>query len=187
MGPHYGWPFLSVPNHPWLSAAWALFIHGALALVAIGPVLWRARRRALYGSLVFAGASLVDLDHLAVAGAVNVHAIETMSGRPDTHGMWTAVIVALLAWLLSRRKTAAWCVFAVVTSHLVFDAAGGGTPLLFPVSPIDAVPWLACPAAIVALAVISAAIQTSGESPLPARQLPRNPRADSVAVAADTA
>jgi hypothetical protein len=162
MHPDPAWPFLSMPHHPMLSAAWAVLIHGVVAVAAVAPILWRSGRRVLYGVLVFVGASLVDLDHFVAAGTSDLHRIETMNGRPGTHGLWVAVLVAALAWLISRRGTVAWCVFAVITSHLVFDAAGGGTPLLAPLSSIDAIPWLLCPVVVLALAAVSAATRKDG-------------------------
>jgi hypothetical protein len=165
--PLRGWPFLSVPHHALLSALWAIFAHGALGILVLAPILLRSRRRLRDSLLAFAGASLIDLDHVFAATSVNLHRIETLGGRPATHCLLAALALALLAWAPTRNWTLAWCVFALNVSHLVFDAAGGGTPLLFPLSRPDAIPWLACPLAAAAMLWVSAMVARRGAASLP--------------------
>jgi hypothetical protein len=153
--PYPGWPFLSDPHHAVLSAVWAVFIHGIISLVAVLPIVLTSSRRVLYGTLAFIAGPALDLDHVVAAKSLNPHALETMSQRPDTHSLLVAVLLALLALALTRRMLAAWSVFAVLVSHLLFDAAGGSERWLFPLEHPNSIPWLACPLGIVILTGIS--------------------------------
>ena len=169
MNPYPAWPFLSDPSHPLLSAVWAVAIHGVISLAAVGPIVWRARRRELYAALAFAGGSAIDLDHFIAAGSLNLHTIETMSGRPDTHSLIFAVGLGLLAFALMRRAIAGWSVFAVTLAHLLFDAAGGSEHFLYPFSRLDGLPWIVCPLGTIAVAVASTMIAAVAmEPPQPA-------------------
>lgn len=156
MHPYRGWPFLSAPHHPILSAAWAVFVHGSLALLVVSPILLRAERRALLATLAFLGGVALDLDHAAAAGSLSARAMEHLGHRPDTHSLSFALALALLALLATRRKLVAWSVFAVVLAHLLFDAVGAGVYWLFPLRQPDSIPWLACPFGIAVLFAISA-------------------------------
>jgi hypothetical protein len=155
MHPDRGWPFLSDPHHPILSAVWAIAIHGVISLVVIWPILMYSSRRVLYGTLAFIAGPGLDLDHVIAAQSLNPHAIESMSQRPDTHSLLAAVVLALLALAFTRHRLAAWSVFAIVVGHLLFDAAGGSEHWLYPLDAVDSIPWLLCPIGIAALSAIS--------------------------------
>lgn len=158
MSSYPAWPFLSDPTHPFLSAVWAVLAHGVLCLIAVAPVVWRSRHRLGYGLLAFFGGSLIDLDHFVAAGTANLHTIETLSGRPDTHSLVFVTALTLVALLVTRRPVAAWSVFAVNLAHLLFDAAGGGEHILYPLSNPDGLPWLVAPVGAVALCAASAVV-----------------------------
>jgi LexA-binding, inner membrane-associated putative hydrolase len=161
VSPDSAWPFLSDANHPFLSAVWAVVIHGVLGILVVAPIIWRSDHRVRYALLAFVGGSALDLDHFIAAGSLNLHTIETMSGRPATHSLGFIVILALLALALTRRLLAAWAVFAVNLSHLLFDAAGGGVRVLYPLAHPDGLPWLACP--VGALALLGASTWIGGD------------------------
>jgi hypothetical protein len=164
MHPYRGWPFLSDPHHPVLSAVWAVFAHGTLSLFVVLPIVLRSNRRVLFGTLAFIGGPALDLDHAVAAGSLSPRAMEHLGHRPDTHSLLFAAALALLALALTRRKLAAWSVFAVVVAHLLFDAAGGSERWLFPLEHPDAIPWLACPIGIAVLFGISALAGRAGRS-----------------------
>jgi hypothetical protein len=153
----YGaWPFLSDANHPFLSAVWAVLIHGVLGVFVVAPIVWRSEHRTRYAVLAFVGGSALDADHFIAAGSLNLHTIETLAGgRPATHSLGFIVLLALLAAVLTRSRVAAWAVFAVSLSHLLFDAAGGGERLLYPLAHPDGLPWLACPVGAIGLLGVS--------------------------------
>ena len=159
MHPYRAWPFLSDPNHPLLSAVWAIGIHGLLAVLVVAPIIRRAGHRLPLTLAAFAAGSLFDLDHIAAAGTLNLHAIETLAGgRPDSHSIVVVVAVAAVALALTRRPTLAWAVFAIFLVHLLFDAAGGSDHVLYPLSSLDGLPWLVCPIGTLALFGASFAI-----------------------------
>jgi hypothetical protein len=172
--PYRGWPFLSDPHHAVLSAIWAIFIHGVIALIVVWPIVSRSGRRGLYGTLAFIGGPALDLDHVVAANSLSPHAVETMSQRPDTHSLLAALALTLLALAFTRHRLVAWSVFAVVVSHLLFDAAGGSEHWLYPLDSVDSIPWLLCPIGIAVLTGISWALAraervppTAGRRPLP--------------------
>ena len=147
MHTYQAWPFLSDPRYPLLSAVWAIAIHGVLAVFVVSPLLRHApRHRAALVLGAFVAGSAFDLDHIAAAGTLNLHAIETLSGgRPDSHSLIVVVALTVIAYVLTRRREVAWAVFAIFLSHLLFDAAGGYDHVLYPFSGLDGLPWLACP------------------------------------------
>lgn len=161
MSPYHAWPFLSDPGHPFLSAVWAVAIHGLLGVTAVAPIIWRSRHRLLYGLLAFVGGFVLDVDHFIAAGSLNLHTIETLGGRPDTHSIVFVVALAALAGALTRRWVAAWAVFAVNLVHLLFDGAGGNEHVLYPFSTVDGFAWLLCPVGTLACLALSAAIARS--------------------------
>jgi membrane-bound metal-dependent hydrolase YbcI (DUF457 family) len=164
MHPYHGWPFLTAPHHPTLSAVWAVLIHGSISLFVVLPIVLRSNRRVLFAVLAFLGGSALDLDHVVAAGSLRPHALETLGHRPDTHSLLLAVALTLLAFALTRSKPIAWSVFAVIVSHLLFDAAGDNEYWLYPLTHPDSIPWLACPVGIAVLLGISAAVARTGPS-----------------------
>jgi hypothetical protein len=82
---YQGWPFLSDPGHPFLSAVWAVLVHGCVSLLVVAPILRPSRHRTRYALLAFAGGSAIDVDHFLAATTLNLHTVETLSGRPATH------------------------------------------------------------------------------------------------------
>jgi hypothetical protein len=167
--PYREWPFLSDPHHPLLSVVWAVFAHGTLGVAVVLPIVLRSHRRVLFGALAFIGGVAVDLDHAVAAGSLNPRTMEHLSHRPDTHSLLFAVVLALLTLAITRRGLVAWSVFAVVVSHLLFDAAGGSEYWLFPLDHPDSIPWLACPIGIALLTVISWVLTRADRSPPTAR------------------
>ena len=156
MHPDPHWPFLSDPSHPVLSVAWSVLIHGVIAVLVIAPILWRSERRALWSSLAFVGGSAVDFDHVLAVGSLDPDRLEHIAGgRPATHSLLFAVALATLVLALTRRVPSAWAVFAVVVSHLLFDAAGGSERWLYPFDRPQSIPWLACPIGLLVLLAIS--------------------------------
>jgi hypothetical protein len=146
VSPYPAWPFLSDPSHPFLSAVWAVLIHGVLGLVVVAPIVWRSGHRLGYAALAFVGGSLLDADHFIVAGTFNLHTIETLSGgRPLTHSLIFVVLLAGLTIALSGRPLFGWTVFAVNCEHLLFDAAGSHERIFYPLNHPDGIPWLLCP------------------------------------------
>lgn len=158
MHPDPAWPFLSDPAHPFLSAVWAVLIHGVIAVAVVAPLIWQSRRRVTYGAIAFVAGSILDLDHFIEAGSLNLHTIETLGGRPDTHSLAFVALVAAFTLVISRRPQFAWALFAVNASHLIFDAAGSGEHILYPFSNLDSLPWLACPIGDLALLAVSAGV-----------------------------
>jgi LexA-binding, inner membrane-associated putative hydrolase len=158
VSPDRAWPFLSDPSHPLLSALWAVAIHGLIGVAVVAPIVWRSRHRGVYALLAFVGGFILDIDHFIAASSLSLHTIETLSGRPDTHSLVFAAALAALVALAGGRLLAGWAVFAVNAAHLLFDAAGGNEHILYPLARPDALPWLACPLGVLALAGASAAL-----------------------------
>lgn len=149
-------------------SAWALLdspVHAALALLVVAPLVFQmATRRGQHSSptrlLARAGltgllAVFIDLDHFVAAGSFSVaQAITLAGGRPDTHSLLLALGCGLLALTLTRSPVDGWLVFAALASHILRDAASGGTPLLWPL-PFDRLSPAAYYTAELGLALIS--------------------------------
>jgi LexA-binding, inner membrane-associated putative hydrolase len=174
------WPFLSDPNHPFLSALWAVLVHGLVGIAVIAPIIWRSDHRVRYALLAFVGGSVLDLDHFVVAGSFSLHAIETLSGRPATHSLAFLVVLGLVTVALTRSWLAGWSVFAVNLSHLLFDAAGGGVRVLYPLAHPDGLPWLSFP--LGALILLGASTVFAGGR-LRSRSEPERDRRDALSTA----
>jgi len=159
VSPDAAWPFLSDPQHPFLSAVWAVLIHGVLGVFVLAPLIWRARHRAGWAACAFAGGSILDVDHFIAAGSLSLHRIETLpGGRPDTHSLAFVLLlslVVLILWPGRWKLAAAWSCFAVNTGHVLFDGAGANEHLLYPWTSSDGIPWLLCPIGALALCAAS--------------------------------
>jgi membrane-bound metal-dependent hydrolase YbcI (DUF457 family) len=164
MHPYHGWPFLSAPHHPVLSALWEVLAHGSLGLIVVSPIVWRSNRRSLFAVLAFVGGVALDIDHAVAAESLSVRAMQDLGHRPDTHSLAFGVVLAAVALLVTRRKLACWSVFALIAAHLLFDAAGGGVYWLYPLRHPNSIPWLACPVGIAALLGVSAVVARTGPS-----------------------
>lgn len=156
MHPDHGWPFLSAPSHAELSVQWEVFAHGSLAVVVVLPIIWRSPRRTQLALLAFFGGIALDVDHVVAAGSLDPRRMEQLADRPNTHSVLFVSLLALTALAVTRRKLIAWGVFAILVSHLLFDAPGGGVRWLFPLQQPDAIPWLGCPIGIALLTGASA-------------------------------
>jgi zinc transporter ZupT len=166
MHPYLGWPFLSDPSHPVLSAVWAVLVHGLISLLVVLPIVWRSRRRALGAALAFAAGPALDLDHVVAAHTLDPSRLEHLAGgRPATHSMLLAVALGVLVLLLIRHIRWAWAVFAVVISHVLYDGAGGSERWLYPLSSSEGIPWLAFPVGMIVLMIGSELVSRRSDTP----------------------
>jgi membrane-bound metal-dependent hydrolase YbcI (DUF457 family) len=123
-------------------AALDVLVHGAVALVVAGPCIRRAqsaRRAITLSGLAFLSATVLDLDHFAAAGSLDVRAALALAARPPTHSLTFALLFGAVLSRLSRDHTAGWVAFVALASHVLRDAAMGTAPLLWPLA-VDKVP-----------------------------------------------
>ena len=99
---------------------------------------------------------------MVAADSFRPRALETLHHRPDTHSLLIAVVIGLAALAVTRSSQVSWAVFAVIVSHLLFDAAGGGEYWLYPIKHPNSIPWLACPVGLAVLFTISALLARAG-------------------------
>jgi hypothetical protein len=175
MEPYRAWPFLSEPHHPLLSALWAVLAHGLLSLFVLLPILLRSARPRLLAAAAFIVGFALDLDHPLAAGSLSPRAMETLGVRPATHSVLFVVAVTLLTLAVTRRRLLAWSLFAVLTAHLLFDAAGGAERWLFPLEHPRSIPWLACPVGLLSLLAISALLARGTRSLPDAHRVDQHP------------
>jgi hypothetical protein len=144
----------------WSRTFWALFdvlIHGVVALVIGFPLLracQTARQSTLLLVTMFLAATLIDLDHFVAAGSFALSDALSLSMRPPTHSLSFAVILGSLATLISRNPLVGWGIFASVSSHVLRDAAGGITSIVWPL-PLQSIPRWTYYAGEVGLLVVS--------------------------------
>lgn len=62
--------------------------------------------------------------------------------RPVTHSITFAILAALSGLLLTGKKLVSWTLLAALTSHIIRDAAGGGTPIFLPLEIYRIPSWL---------------------------------------------
>lgn len=155
MHAYHGWPFLTSPEHPDLTAFTAFLIRGGIALLVVLPLVLRSRMRVRIAALAFLAGPALDLDHVVAAGSFRARALEDLGHRPFTHSLLFALVLTFAAFALTRRGLVAWAVFAVIASHLLYDAAGGGEYWLYPLRHPDSVPWLLFPTGFAAMFALS--------------------------------
>ncbi len=180
MHPYHGWPFLTSPQHPDLSALGAVVIHGGIALLVVLPLVLRTRRRVTIAALAFLGGPALDLDHVVAAGSFRAQALESLGHRPFVHSLLFAAALTVAVLAATRRRPLAWAVFAVTVSHVLFDAAGGGEYWLYPLRHPDSLPWLAFPIGFLALLGVSVFVART--MPSPTRPAPVDSRGTSTRV-----
>ena len=112
---------------------WALYdgiVHGLVGVLVLYPIYKEKINR--YFVLLFLLAALVDIDHFIAAQSLYLSDALRLPLRPATHSITFAILVAVAGILLTRNKLVAWTLFAAVTSHVIRDASGGGTPVFWP-------------------------------------------------------
>lgn len=117
-------------------------VHGVLALLVTLPLIGRhatLRQTVTLFCLIFLTATLIDLDHFVAAGSIELpHALD-LRMRPPTHSLTFAGVLGVVAFLVSRSPVIGWGTFAALSSHVIRDASGGSTPILWPLS-FEAIP-----------------------------------------------
>lgn len=119
--------------------------HGATALAVTAPIWLRRSDRKWLKYFFVAGllGGLIDLDHYVAAGSFALEDLITQPTRPPTHSLTFATALAVTSTLVMKDRLMSWVVFAALASHVVRDASGFHTPLLWPLNWPDRMPyWL---------------------------------------------
>jgi len=161
-------PLLALSTHRALVALSDIPINGATALLVVLPLVLRPLRWRL-ALLAVAVGILIDVDHAVAARSLSLEAMLSLPVRPATHSLLFASLASLAAWAVSRRAVAAWIVLAALVSHLLRDASGYGTPLLWPWQASTRIPAALYPAGVALLFVLSWLIRARAAA---ARRLP---------------
>jgi membrane-bound metal-dependent hydrolase YbcI (DUF457 family) len=142
-------------------------VHGVVALLVTYPlfVMHENRRRAtaLFWVVLLTG-TLLDLDHLPriiAAGSLDLPRVLGVRMRQPTHSLTFAGVVGAFAYLVSRSRLVGWGMFAAISSHVLRDASGGYTSILWPLS-LHAVPQWIYYSSEVGLLVISYLLMKKG-------------------------
>jgi membrane-bound metal-dependent hydrolase YbcI (DUF457 family) len=141
--------------------------HGIVALVVTCPLFGmdenRRRATALFWVVLLSG-TLLDLDHLpriVAAGSLDLPRVLGVSMRPPTHSLTFAGVAGAFAYLVSRSRLVGWGMFAALSSHVLRDASGGYTSILWPLS-LQAIPqWIHYPSQV-GLLVVSYLLMKKG-------------------------
>ncbi len=124
---------------------WALFdapVHAILALLIVLPLFDTqapTEKTVVLICAVLLTGTLLDVDHFVAARSLKINDVLVLPMRPTTHSLAFAGVVGILVVLVSRNPILGWIVFAVLVSHVLRDAGGGKTPILWPL-PVTAIP-----------------------------------------------
>ncbi|MHC5035038.1 MAG: metal-dependent hydrolase [Planctomycetota bacterium] len=124
---------------------WALFdvpVHAILALLVVFPLVDTQAPTEKTAILIFAVlliGTLLDVDHFVAAKSLKINDVLSLPIRPTTHSLAFSGAVGILVVLVSRNPILSWIVFAALVSHVLRDAGGGKTPILWPL-PVTAIP-----------------------------------------------
>jgi hypothetical protein len=146
---------------------WALFdvlVNGVLALFLISPIFdiqAETRKTIALFCLFFFTAVLLDLDHFIAAWSFSISDALALKLRPPSHSLTFAAIVGLISALISKNLAISWGMFAALASHILRDASGGITPILWPL-PLKAIPWWAYYGGEIGLFLISFLLMKKG-------------------------
>ena len=122
---------------------WAIYdciVHGLVGVLVIYPIYKKNPPR--YFFVLFLLAAVVDLDHFIAVRSFSLYAAIHLPLRPVTHSITFAILAAVVGFLLTREKVVSWIFFAALTSHVLRDASGGGTPIFWPLNIYHIPPWL---------------------------------------------
>jgi hypothetical protein len=125
------------------SQVWALYdgvVHGLVGVLVLYPIY--KERILTHFAVLFILAAVVDLDHFIVVQSFSLSDALQLPMRPVTHSITFAILAALSGFALTRDKVVVWTLFAAVTSHVIRDASGGNTPLLWPLAIYHIPSWL---------------------------------------------
>ncbi|MBN2170132.1 MAG: metal-dependent hydrolase [Candidatus Krumholzibacteriota bacterium] len=161
-------PLLALSAHRAWVALSDIPINGATALLVVLPLALRPLRWRLVLLAVAVGI-LIDVDHAVAARSIRLEAMLSLPVRPATHSLLFAALASLVGWAVSRRAVVAWIILAALVSHLLRDASGYGTPLLWPLEASTRIPAALYPAGVAALFGLSWLIRARGAAP---RRLP---------------
>jgi len=125
------------------SQVWALYdgvVHGLTGVLVLFPIYKKKTNSQL--AVLFLLAAVIDLDHFIAVQSFSLSDALHLPIRPVTHSITFALLSAVGGFLLTRNRIVAWTLFAALTSHVIRDASGGGTPIFWPLE-IDHIPsWL---------------------------------------------
>ena len=126
-------------------ALFDVLVHAVLGLLVISPLIGTGGdvgRTGVLFSLMILTAILIDLDHFVAAGSLDLPKTVSLGKRPPTHSLTFAGVLGVVAFLVSRSPVVGWGMFAALSSHVIRDASGGGTRILWPLS-LEAIPrWV---------------------------------------------
>lgn len=125
------------------SQVWAIYdgvVHGLTGVMVVYPIYKKKITRDFL--VLFFLASLVDLDHFIVAQSLSLSDALGLPVRPATHSITFAILAAGWGFLLTGKKTLTWTLLSLLTSHIIRDAAGGSTPIFWPLEIYRIPPWL---------------------------------------------
>ncbi len=139
--------------------------HAAIAAAVAAPLVPRAGRGVLVTAVALA--TVIDFDHAVAARSLRVHATTSLSTRPRSHSLLTA-LVAGGAVTLAAGPAHGWAAFGALASHLLHDAGdqGAPTPVLWPFAPARQLGrrWQVAATAALVLGSVAVSRATAGAS-----------------------
>jgi hypothetical protein len=108
--------------------------HALIAAAVVAPLVPRGGSRVI-GTAV-AAATVIDIDHAIAARSFRVRATTSLSRRPPSHNMFTALGAGAVV-SAAAGVAHGWAAFSGLASHLLHDAGdtAAPTPVLWPLVP----------------------------------------------------
>jgi hypothetical protein len=108
--------------------------HAFIAAAVVAPLVPRAGSRVI-GTAV-AAATMIDIDHAIAARSFRVRATTSLSRRPPSHNIFTALGAGAMV-SAAAGVAHGWAAFSGLASHLLHDAGdtAAPTPVLWPLVP----------------------------------------------------
>jgi hypothetical protein len=121
---------------------WGVFdnwVHGMIAVIICLPLLKEVTIKHVLA--IYFMASLLDLDHFIISFSFSLTKAIAITVRPPTHSITFGIALSLLYYMITKKKVWTYIIFACIVSHVVRDAFGGGTLVLYPLNITQIPKW----------------------------------------------
>lgn len=124
---------------------WAIYdvvVHASVGMFVLYPILEAKKFNIFYVVAVVIFSTLIDFDHAIAAHSLSIRKMITLDHRPLTHSLLFSLVISLFFFKIFNDIVLAYIIFIALTSHIIRDASGGLTPILWPMDVFKVPYWL---------------------------------------------